>query len=138
MDPKLIVLDEPTSSLDPIGKKTVLDLLQKLKGQGIGIIHITHSMDEAALADRILVMDRGELIADGSPGQVLSRVEWLKSLGLAPPHVTELMWQLQQQGEMVGTNIFTIDHAANEITALLTQLRAVTNSYIPRKAGGHV
>ena len=131
MDPKIIVLDEPTSSLDPMGKKAVLDLLHKLKCQGIGIIHITHSMNEAALADRVLVMDRGELIADGSPGDILNRVEWLKSLGLAPPHVTELMWQLQQQGENVGTDIFTVADAVNEITALLTQLRASTNSYIP-------
>jgi biotin transport system ATP-binding protein/energy-coupling factor transport system ATP-binding protein len=138
MDPKFIVLDEPTSSLDPTGKKTVLTLLHKLKCQGIGIIHITHSMDEAALADRVLVMDRGELIADGSPGDILSRVEWLKSLGLAPPHLTELMWQLQQEGENVDTGIFTIDAAVNEITALLTELRSSANSYMPRKAGGHV
>ncbi|PKM78793.1 MAG: energy-coupling factor transporter ATPase [Firmicutes bacterium HGW-Firmicutes-15] len=136
MDPKIIVLDEPTSSLDPTGKKTVLALLKKLQCQGIGIIHITHSMDEAALADRVLVMDRGELIADGRPGDILSRVEWLKSLGLAPPHITELMWQLQQQGELVSTDSFTIDDAVNEITALLTQLRA--NYCMPRKADGHV
>ncbi|MDD3364882.1 MAG: energy-coupling factor transporter ATPase [Syntrophomonas sp.] len=138
MDPKIIVLDEPTSSLDPTGKKTVLSLMQKLKCQGIGIIHITHSMDEAALADRVLVMDGGELIADGSPGDILSRVEWLKSLGLAPPHVTELMWKLQQGGEDVGTKIFTIDAAVNEIASLLTQLRTSTNSCIPRKADGYV
>lgn len=135
MDPKIIVLDEPTSSLDPAGKKNVLALLQKLQRQGIGIIHVTHNMDEAALADRVLVMDQGELIADGNPDDILSRVEWLKSLGLAPPRVTELMWQLQQVGEDVDSNIFTIEDAVNEISALLEQLRT---SYMPRKVGGHV
>jgi biotin transport system ATP-binding protein/energy-coupling factor transport system ATP-binding protein len=87
MDPKIIILDEPTSSLDPQGRKIVLDLLHKLKSQGIGIIHITHNMDEAAMADRILVMNQGKLIADGNPADILSRVIWLKSLGLAPPQL---------------------------------------------------
>ena len=138
MEPKIIVLDEPTSSLDPEGQKTVLALLQKLKYQGIGIIHITHNMDEAAIADRVLVMDQGEIIADGRPGEILNRVEWLKSLGMAPPGITELMWQLQQAGEDVGTSIFTIDDAFEEITALLARLRNPNNAYMPRKAGGHV
>ena len=134
MEPKIIVLDEPTASLDPDGKKKVLTLLQKLNCQGIGIIHITHNMDEATLAKRVLVMDQGELVADGSPGDILSRVEWLKSLGLAPPHITELMWQLQQGGEDVGTSIFTIEAAVEEITALLARLRISGNAYMPRKA----
>lgn len=138
MEPRIIVLDEPTSSLDPEGQKTVLALLQKLKCQGIGIIHITHNMDEAAIADRVLVMDQGEIIADGRPGEILNRVEWLKSLGLAPPGITELMWQLQQAGEDVNTGIFTIDDAFEEITALLARLRNPGNAYMPRKAGGHV
>lgn len=138
MEPQIIVLDEPTSSLDPAGKRNVLDLLQKLNGQGIGIIHVTQSMDDAALAERILVMDRGEIVADGSPDDILSRVVWLKSLGLAPPQVTELMWQLQQAGEDVESSIFTIEGAVNEIAALLNQLRTVPNDYTLRKAGRHV
>ena len=137
MEPQIIVLDEPTSSLDPAGKKNVLALLQKLQGQGIGIIHVTHNMDEAAMADRVLVMDQGELIADGSPNDILSRVEWLKSLGLAPPRVTELLWQLQQAGEDVDCSIFTVEDAVNEISALIAQLR-ISNDYMPRKVGGHV
>ncbi len=137
MEPKMIVLDEPTSSLDPEAKQTVLALLQKLKGHGISIIHITHSMDEAAIADRVLVMDQGELIADGSPGEILSRVEWLKSLGLAPTRITELMWMLQQGGADVNTSIFTIDDAFEEITALLARQRP-NHAHMPRKAGGHV
>jgi len=138
MDPEIIVLDEPTSSLDPAGKKNVLTLLQKLKGQGIGIIHVTHNMDEAAISDRVLVMDGGELIADGSPDDILSRVEWLKALGLAPPKVTELMWHLQQAGEDVGSNIFTIQDAVSEITILLAELRTARNDNMPRKVGRYV
>lgn len=138
MEPKIIVLDEPMASLDPAGKMKVMSLLQKLKQQGIGIIHVTHSMDEAAIADRVLVMDKGELAADGKTEEILRRVDWLKSLGLAPPQLTELMWQLQQSGEDVETRIFTIDDAVGEITALLTGLRNLPHARMPRKAGGHV
>ncbi len=138
MEPKMIVLDEPTSSLDPEGKKIVLDLLQKLKHRGISIVHITHSMDEAAIADRVLVMNQGEIIADGSPEAILCRVDWLKSLGLAPPGITGLMWQLRESGEDVNTGIFTIDAAFEETSALLARLRNSNQAYMSRKAGGHV
>lgn len=138
MNPRFIILDEPTSSLDPAAKKNVLSLLQNLKKQGIGIVHITHSMDEASLADRVLVMNHGELIADGSPEAILSRVDWLKSLGLAPPQVTELMWKLRQRGETMAANILTVDEAVDEITALLKSLRASNHESLPGKAVGHV
>lgn len=134
MSPRFIALDEPTSSLDPAGKKKVLALLKKLKGQGIGIIHVTHSMDEAAIADRVLVMDRGELIADGSPGDILSQVGWLKSMDLAPPQVTELMWRLHQEGEDVNSRVLSTDKAFDEITALLKRLRT-SNTYMPGEVG---
>lgn len=119
MDPKIIVLDEPTAALDPAGKRKVLDLLQKLNCQGIGIIHVTHSMDETANAKRVLVMDQGEIIADGSTGEILSRVEWLQALGLAPPRITELMWHLHQRREDVAYDIFSVNDAVDEITALI-------------------
>lgn len=138
MEPQIIVLDEPTASLDPEGKMKVLNLLQKLNSQGIGILHVTHNMDEAALADRVLVMDQGKVIADGSPGTVLSRVEWLKTLGLAPPYITELMWQLQQRGEEVSTSIFTVDAAAQEITSLLEKMRSLSKAYSPQKVDENV
>lgn len=138
MNPRFIILDEPTSSLDPAAKKNILTLLQSLKQEGIGIVHITHSMDEASLADRVLVMDQGELIADGSPQAILSRVEWLKSLSLAPPQVTELLWKLRQRGESIAANIISLDEAADEITALLERLRASNNGAGPAKDAGHV
>ena len=123
MEPKLIVLDEPTASLDPEGKGKVLGLIKDLNSRGIAIIHVTHNMEEAALADRVLVMEKGEIIADGSAADILSRVEWLKSMGLAPPRITELLWALQQQGEVLPGNIFTVEAAAQEIEALLKRIR---------------
>ena len=123
MEPKLIVLDEPTSSLDPASKKKVLGLLQNLNAQGIGIIHVTHNMEEAALADRVLVMDKGELIADGSAAEILSQVEWLKSLGLEPPLITELFWHLRQGGEELANDIFAVEAAVQELSTLLMRLR---------------
>ncbi|EHQ88205.1 ABC-type cobalt transport system, ATPase component [Desulfosporosinus youngiae DSM 17734] len=119
MEPEFIVLDEPTASLDPESKKKVSQLLKTLNSQGIGIVHVTHSMDEATLADRVLVLDQGELVADGNPRDILSRVDWLKSLGLAPTYITELMWRLHQAGIDVNTSIFTIDSAVEEIASLL-------------------
>ncbi|MGE5380623.1 MAG: ATP-binding cassette domain-containing protein, partial [Methylocystaceae bacterium] len=77
MSPRYIVLDEPTASLDPEAKGRVLRLLRDLRQNGIGIIHVTHSMDEAALADRVIVLAGGQLAADGEPREVLSRMEFL-------------------------------------------------------------
>ncbi len=135
MEPKLIVLDEPTASLDPAGKESVLFMLQQLNQQGIGIIHVTHGMDEIANANRILVMDKGRVVADGNKFDILSRVEWLKSLGLAPPRITELMWQLQQSGEAVGVDIFSVSEAVAEIGSLLGRLRHSSYSPFPKAAG---
>lgn len=123
MEPKLIALDEPTASLDQEGKKIVLGLIKELNARGIAIVHVTHNMEEAALADRVLVMDKGEMIADGSTADILSRVDWLKNLGLAPPRITELLWTLRQQGEELDSNIFTVKTAAQEISALLKRVR---------------
>jgi energy-coupling factor transporter ATPase len=138
MNPGYILLDEPTSSLDPAGKENVLSLLQRLQGQGIGVIHVTHSMDEAAVADRVLVLDRGELIADGSPGKILSQVDWLRSLGLAPPRMAELMWRLRQMGLEVNPRTFTTDEAAGEITALLKRLEVSSPNCLSWKVGENV
>lgn len=123
MNPEIIILDEPTASLDPDSKKKVLDLLHDLHTRGIGIIHVTQSMDEAALAHRILVMDQGRLVADGSPSEILSRVDWLKELGLAPPQITEFMWLLQKTGITVNHKIFSLEAAVEEIESLVSKQR---------------
>ena len=128
MNSKFIVLDEPTSSLDPESNHKVLTLLQELNNQGIGIIHVTHKMDDITNVDRVLVMDQGKLIADGSVGDILSRVEWLKALGLAPPKIADLMWYLRQRGEDVAEGILTVGKAGEEIISLLTTNRNLINT----------
>lgn len=119
MDPKVIVLDEPTAALDPASKIKVLALLQKLNRQGISIIHVTHNMDETTNADRVLVMNQGQISADGKTDDILSQVEWLKTLGLAPPRITELMWELHKSRKEIPFNIFTVKEAVNKISALI-------------------
>ncbi len=138
MAPQYIVMDEPTSSLDPVTNENVLALLQELKCQGLGIVQITHNMDEAALADRVLVMNHGEIITDGKPADILSRVDWIKSLGLAPPRITELLWLLHHNGEDVRTNIIGLEGALEEIMRLLIQLRNPNQLGVPGKVDGHV
>lgn len=127
MNSTFIVLDEPTSSLDPESNHKVLSLLQELNNQGIGIIHVTHNMDEITAIDRILVMDQGKLIADGSAGDILNRVDWLRTLGLAPPKIADLMWYLRQRGENVAEGILTVNQAGEEIISLLAKKSNCSN-----------
>lgn len=109
----------------------MLALLLQLKNQGIGIIHVTHNMEEAAIADRVIVMNQGEIVADGSPRNILSRVDWLKSLNLAPPKITELIWELNQAGIKLETNIFSIKEAAEKIAALSASVKDSINCNMP-------
>ena len=99
MEPKCIVLDEPTAMLDPQGRKDVIDTVKKLnKDKGITVVLITHHMDEAAQADRVVVLDKGTVAADGTPREVFSQVKLLHGIGLAAPQGVELCWALNQQG----------------------------------------
>ena len=99
MEPKCIVLDEPTAMLDPKGRKEVLETILKLnKEKGITVILITHHMDEAAKAQRVVVMSDGVIVADGRPEHVFSRVELLHSIRLASPETVELCYALNQAG----------------------------------------
>jgi len=99
MQPKCIVLDEPTAMLDPRGRREVMETIQNLnREKGITVILITHHMDEAALADRVVVLDRGEVVADGIPSQVFSQVENMHSIGLAAPETVELCNELNKNG----------------------------------------
>ncbi|NLB51523.1 MAG: energy-coupling factor transporter ATPase [Syntrophomonadaceae bacterium] len=123
MDSRYIVLDEPTASLDPQSNYKVLNLLKKLNYEGIGIIHVTHNMDDLIIANRLLVMDQGKLITDGPAADILSQVESLKAIGLTPPKVTELMYCLNQRGAAVATNICTVEEAVEEINSLLIKLQ---------------
>jgi energy-coupling factor transporter ATPase len=123
MDSRYIVLDEPTASLDPQSNYKVLNLLKKLNHEGIGIIHVTHNMDDLIIANRLLVMDQGKLITDGPAADILSQVDHLKAIGLTPPKITELMYCLNQRGATVATNICTVEEAVEEINSLLIKLQ---------------
>ena len=99
MEPKCIVLDEPTAMLDPRGRREVMQTVTKLnREKGITVILITHHMDEAAQAKRVVVLHKGEVALDGSPAEVFSQVEKLHSLGLAAPETTELCYSLNEAG----------------------------------------
>ena len=99
MEPKCIVLDEPTAMLDPRGRREVIQTISRLnREKGITVILITHHMDEAAKADRVVVLHKGEIAADGTPGQVFSQVEQLHAIGLAAPESVELCHELNKCG----------------------------------------
>ena len=99
MEPRCIVLDEPTAMLDPKGRKDVIDTVKKLnKEKGITVILITHHMDEAAQAGRVVVLNKGKIAADGTPREVFSHVKLLHDIGLAAPEGVELCWALNQKG----------------------------------------
>ena len=119
MKPKCIIFDEPTAMLDPSGRKEVLDTIIDLnRNYGITVILITHYMDEAAKADRIVVMDKGKLILDGKPRDVFSNVEKMKNIGLDVPQVTELSYELQKVGINIDTRILDVNEMVNAICQL--------------------
>ena len=99
MEPKCIALDEPTAMLDPRGRREVMETITRLnREKGITVILITHHMDEAAMAQRVVVMNKGTIAADGAPREVFSRVELLHEIGLASPETVELCWELNKHG----------------------------------------
>jgi energy-coupling factor transport system ATP-binding protein len=99
MEPKCIVLDEPTAMLDPKGRREVMDTILKLNQEkGITVVLITHHMDEAAKAQRVVVLHEGKIALDGAPQEVFSQVETLHSLRLASPETVELCWELNKKG----------------------------------------
>ena len=120
MRPDCIVLDEPTAMLDPNGRKEVLKTIRRLnKEYGITIVLITHYMDEAAQADRIVVMDGGKVIMDDIPSNVFSNVELMKKIGLDVPQVTELMFILGQNGFDTDTHIIGEEECAEALMKLM-------------------
>ena len=93
-------------------------MARELKDRGITIIHVTHHMEEVAWADRVIVMDKGRIVADDTPSAIFGRVEWLKSLGLAPPVVAELVWLLRQRGVDINSSALTLEEAVEAISPL--------------------
>ncbi|MBS5939252.1 energy-coupling factor transporter ATPase [Clostridium sp.] len=120
MKPKCIIFDEPTAMLDPSGRREVLKNIKEINEKyGITIVLITHYMDEAAQADRVIVMDEGKVILEGKPREVFSNVKEMKEIGLDVPQVTELCYELKNSGINIDTNILNVD----EMVDALCQLR---------------
>ena len=120
MQPDCIILDEPTAMLDPQGRQEVMETIRKLnREQGITIVLITHYMEEAALAERVIVMDHGEMIQDDPPEKVFSQVERMKKLGLDVPQVTELAWELNRAGFRISPEILTESECLEALEKLL-------------------
>ncbi len=119
MKPKYIVFDEPTAMLDPIGRSEVLKTITRLnKDYNITIILITHNMDEAAKADRIVVMNNGEITMDDTPRRIFSNVEKMRSAGLDTPQVTSLAYELSKMGINIKKDILEVDECVEEILKL--------------------
>jgi len=120
MRPNCIVLDEPTAMLDPKGRREVLKTIRELnRNYGITIILITHYMDEAAKADRVVVMDDGRIIFDDVPREVFSHVEELKAVGLDVPQVTELAYELKKNGLEIDGHIITEEECIEALIRIL-------------------
>ena len=117
MKPQVLVLDEPTAGLDPAGRDEILDLIADMhKRLGITVILVSHSMEDVAkYVDRILVMNRGEVMLDGTPREVFRYYQELEMIGLAAPQVTYVMQDLKSHGLSVGTDVITVSEAADEI-----------------------
>ena len=121
MEPKCIVLDEPTAMLDPKGRREVMETIQRLnKEKRITVVLITHHMDEAAQADRVVVLHKGSIAADGTPQQVFSQVDLLHSIGLAAPETVELCYELNRYGFDLPLDRLNFEECAQEIFHKIT------------------
>ena len=119
MQPKVMIFDESTAMLDPMGREDVLSTVRRInRERGITVIWITHFMEEAAQADRVIVMDDGCIVMDGTPREVFSRVDEVKRIGLDVPGMTELALELSREGLAIRTDILTVEEMAEEICRL--------------------
>ena len=119
MRPKGIVLNEPTAMLDPNGRKEVLRTVRELnRKEHITVVLITHYMEEVIEADRVFVMDDGRIVMEGTPQEVFGRTQEMKDYRLDVPQVTELSWELKQDGLPLSDGILTIDQFVDEIMEL--------------------
>jgi energy-coupling factor transport system ATP-binding protein len=121
MMPECIVLDEPTAMLDPVGRNEVLKTIKKLNSErGITIVLITHHMEEAAICDRVVVMESGRIAADGTPKEVFAKVELMKSIDLAVPQTIELIYRLRKRGLDIPLDALSVEECAEAIMSSLS------------------
>lgn len=124
MNPEILILDEPTAMLDPKGRSEVIKTIKMLNEEkDITVVLITHYMDEAAQADRTVVIDDGEIVLDGTPKEVFKNVEKLKSLGLDVPQVTELAYELRKMRIEISDDVLTVDECFDEIIRILGETK---------------
>ena len=122
MQPECLILDEPTAMLDPKGRAEIVETILRLnKEKGMTVVLITHYMEEAERADRVLVMNDGKFIADGTPKEIFKNVSLLKSVGLDVPQTTELLYELNINGIKVPTDVLSIEETANAIANYLEE-----------------
>ena len=120
MKPRVIIMDEPTAMLDPAGREDVMNTIKQLnKEQGMTVVLITHHMDEAAQADRVVVMKHGQVALDGSPKEVFSQVEKMRELSLTVPQTVEILHGLNQSGESLALDKLTVEECADELMRYL-------------------
>ena len=125
MQPKTIVLDEPTAMLDPQGRQEVVSIVEKLsREQNITVILITHHMDEAICADRVIAMDDGKIIADGTPKDVFTKIDLLQSVGLTAPQTTLLLKALDDDGCALPLDALSVDDCAQALLRQILQAKA--------------
>ena len=118
MQPKCLVLDEPTSMLDPIGRDEVIKTLHSLNKEGITIIIVTHNMEEVVGADKIFVMNEGKIVMQGTPKEVFSKVDELKEIRLEVPQATELAYELKKSGVDIPDGILSVEEFVEEVKKL--------------------
>ena len=119
MKPKCIIFDEATAMLDPSGRKEVMNTIKTLnKEENITVLHITHFMEEAVDADRIIVMEKGKKVLEGTPREVFTKVDELKRIGLDVPYMTELSKELIESGLKIDSDILTVDEMVDKLCQL--------------------
>ena len=122
MQPECLILDEPTAMLDPVGRAEIIKTLHKLnKEKNITVVLITHYMEEAENADRVMVMNDGVILSDNTPKEIFKNVSQLKSVGLSVPQTTELLYALKQNGFDVSTDVLSIEETAKAIALCLEE-----------------
>jgi len=118
MRPRYIAFDEPTAFLDPAAARRVLNIVDKLHSGGVGIIHITHNMAEAAFTQRIVVMNEGRVYLDGAPQEIFAQIDMLQKIGMQLPPITELLIKLKEAGFSVKTDVVSMEDAMEQILSI--------------------